>query len=190
MNNVYILVDHEKREIVGQPIDLPENWRNIHGTNALSEEELYDLSWAGHQYIGLVKYNSKKISTYSYTEDWLDLAKQFFKVYIADKRWESQSKDLNFKAKFFKFDESGRSAMSFKLMTLGEGETVNWKFKNGYKVLEGDEFKEMTRFANDYCQQCFDVEMEFQEKVNAADTLKDIQALNLDIDWPAPVYSV
>ena len=68
----YVLVDTEKKLIIDKIQELPEYWKNISGLPGLSDEELEDLSWAGHFNLGWININSAKIDEYELTQRTLD----------------------------------------------------------------------------------------------------------------------
>ena len=58
-NNLYVEIDPKNQIILSCPKELELNWNNIGGLSFLSDEQLYDLSWAGYENSGFIKFDKK-----------------------------------------------------------------------------------------------------------------------------------
>ena len=84
--DLYVLVDHNINNVISHPIELPENWNNIHGLHSLSDIELSNFEWAGHSNLGWVKFNSEFPSTYAFSDNWESFARLSIKEIYSNQR--------------------------------------------------------------------------------------------------------
>lgn len=185
MNELYVLVDLKENTIISPLMELPSDWANINGLNLFPKDKIKNLSWAGHENLGWISFSDKNLSEFSAPDQWLEMSKLKLKSIISAQRWEKENEVLTFKGKQLKIDERTKVSLSFKITNLKDtNETVVWKFMNGLFEIDFSELIELYDFINSYIQDCFNVEYDFSNLVNSAQTKDDLSNLNLNLNWP------
>lgn len=187
MNNLYTYVNHENLTVDNLAQILPENWKNIQGLNLCSNEELKDLTWAGHPGYGWVKLSSFDLSSYSSLPEWLDLSKNNIKSIISKSRFNAETEPLIWNGNLIRIDEKTKSALFFKILSAQSTPdyTCLWKFSNNEVVLTISDLINLASFIDNYIQECFDLEFEKRKEIDDCKTAHDLGKINLEIDWPS-----
>lgn len=188
--NFYVLVDKNTNTVLNQASELPENWNNIHGLSALSDEELSDLEWAGRPNLGWIKFNSEFPFSYTFSENWISFAKESIKEAYANQRWEAENKGILYKGIQINTDDRTKTSILMKkeLMSKSSKETFSWKHNGEIIKFNVTDVINISNALNDYVQQCFEVEAELIEKIDKVSTIEDLAKFELDIEWPSNSY--
>jgi hypothetical protein len=187
MNDLYVLVDKQSKTIIDHAQSLPENWRNIHGLPAHNDEELSDLSWAGHETLGWICLNNPEILEYNYDSQWLEFSKSKIKKIIATQRWEKEVTLITIDNDRIQTDERTRLALFLKRELAKQFPNKNfaWKFVDTYRTITGEELIKIADYLEWYIQKCFDIEVELCTRINLANTLEELINVNLNLNWPS-----
>ncbi len=187
MNDLYVLVDKQSKTIIDHAQSLPENWRNIHGLPAHNDEELSDLSWAGHETLGWICLNNPEILEYNYDSQWLEFSKSKIKKIIATQRWDKEVTLITIDNDRIQTDERTRLALFLKRELAKQFPNKNfaWKFVDTYRTITGEELIKIADYLEWYIQKCFDIEVELCTRINLANTLEELINVNLNLNWPS-----
>ena len=177
LTNFYVLVDTETKEIIDKIQKLPENWKNIAGLSALSDEELCDLKWAGQHNLGWINIHSEKIKEYTSLSENLDLNKNTFKFLISELRKEKQSEPIEYNGARLKSNIQTWHLLSL----LKEKEKVNYKCINGYFTFTSLQLAEICDKIEQQIQSLFDCEMQIYQQIDACQSISDF--LNVTYDF-------
>jgi hypothetical protein len=177
LNDFYILVDTENKEIIDKFEKLPKNWKNIAGLNGLSDEELEDLKWAGHHNLGWMNLNSPKISEFKVSSENLELNKNTLKVLISEQRKEEQNIPIEYKGAKIKTDTETRYSLHLK-KNLKENQ-INFKCINGYFTFSHEEILEISELIESRIQEYFDKEMKMYQKIDQCQSIVDLAKINI-----------
>lgn len=191
MNDLYVLVDKQSKTIIDHAQSLPENWRNIHGLPAHNDEELSDLSWAGHETLGWICLNNPEILEYNYDSQWLEFSKSKIKKIIATQRWEKEVTLITIDNDRIQTDERTRLALFLKRELAKQFPNKNfaWKFVDTYRTITGEELIKIADYLEWYIQKCFDIEVELCTRINLANTLEELISVNLYLNWPSTILN-
>jgi hypothetical protein len=175
LNNFYILVDNEKKEIIDKFQKLPRNWKNISGLSGLSDEQLENLNWAGHHNLGWINLYSPKILEFNSSEENLQLNKNTLKYLISEKRKEKQNLPVIFKESHFKTDIKTR----YTLFTLKSSnkKQINFKCINGYYKFTPYELEKVYNLIEDKLLYLFDLEMFLYKEIDDCKSFSDISKI-------------
>jgi len=184
MNDYYVLVDYELSKIINVLNPLQENWSNINGLKNYPDEQLENLSWAGHPNLGWIRITSPNISNFTYDEGWLETSKNNLKKIVKDKREFALGKELLFKGKKIKADEKTKTELSLKLLTIGENDSISWKFITEFHQITKQDINDMLKFIGEYTQQCYDEEMRLYGVIDPVLTAEDFSTLDLTYTDP------
>ena len=177
LNNFYVLVDTETKQVIDKIQELPQNWNNIAGLPGLFDEELCDLKWAGHHNLGWINIHSEKIKEYTSSQDNLELNKNTFKFLISQLKAEKQTEAVEYQGAKFKCDLETR----YSLQVLKEKEKVNYKCINGYYTFTSLQLTEIYDKIEKYIQSLFDREMEIYNQIDECQSISDF--LNVTYDF-------
>ena len=188
--NFYVLVDKNTNKVLNHPSKLPENWQNIHGMPSLSDDELSDLGWAGHENFGWIKFDSDFPFTFEFGEYWLEFAKNSVKNEYADQRWEAENKGILYKSILINTDDRTKTAILLKsqIVALSPEKTFSWKYNNSTIEFTSTDIITIANALNDYTQKCFDLEASLISQIDAAVSPSDLTQFDLEIDWPSNLY--
>lgn len=177
LNDFYVLVDTENKEIIDKFSLLPKNWKNISGVSGLSSEELEDLKWAGHHNLGWINIFSPRISEFKYSKENLELNKNTLKSLISEKRKENQSEFIEYKSAKFKTDIETRYNLFLKKNS--NQDSINFKCINGYYTFTHNEIVEIYNLIENQIQSYFDEEMKLYDKIDSCQSFVDLTKINI-----------
>lgn len=191
MNDLYVLVDKQSKNIIDHAQLLPENWRNIHGLPAHSDEELSDLSWAGHENFGWFRLNNPEVLEYHYDSEWLEFSKSKIKKIIATERWEKEVTLITIDNDRIQTDERTRLALFLKrdIARQFPNKNFSWKFVDTYRIITGEELIRIADYLEWYVQSCFDIEVELCTRINLANNIEELINVNLYLNWPSTILN-
>jgi hypothetical protein len=176
LNNFYVLVDTHKKIVTNNIQKLPINWQNISYLPGLSDEELCDLKWAGHDHLGWINIHSEKIKDYTSSPENLELNKNTFKNLIAEIRKEKQESPIYYQSARVKPD----TKTLYALFVLKEKSSVNFKCLDGYHTFNSGQIKELCDIIDSNVQKYFDIEMDIYKQIDACQCISDFFNVNYD----------
>jgi hypothetical protein len=176
LNDFYVLVDTENKEVIDKIQILPKNWKNISGLPGLSDEKLEDLKWAGHHNLGWINIFSPKIKDFKMSLENLELNKNTLKDIVSEKRKEEQNISIEYKNAKIKTDIKTRYSL-FLLKNSSQKE-INFKCINGYFTFTLDEISEIFNIIEGDVQKHFDDEMKIYQKIDDCRSIIDFSKIN------------
>jgi hypothetical protein len=176
LNNFYVLVDTEIKQVIDKIQKLPENWKNIAGLPGLSDEELCDLKWAGQHNLGWINIHSEKIKEYTSSQDNLNLNKNIFKLLVSELRKEKQSEPIEYNGARLKSNFQTWHSLSL----LKEKDEVNYKCINGYYNFTSLQLKEICAKIETQIQNYFDIEMKIYQQIDKCQSISDFFNVNFN----------
>lgn len=127
-------------------------------------------------------------ATYEVVEQPLEFAKQNYKNLLADKRYikEVAGATVTVQDQEITVDTSreGRSIFVEKLMLMGESDTVNWKFPEGWFALTKSELAAVVQAGVDHVQSAFDWEQQIANDIDSETELSELVKYRDIIDPP------
>ena len=176
LNNFYILVDTEKKIVIDKIQKLPQNWKNIAGLPGLSDEELRDLTWAGHSNLGWISIRLKEIEDYLCLPETLELNKNTLKDLISKIRKEKQAEIIEYQGAKLKSNTN----TLYSLFLLHKKKEVNYKCINGYHTFTSSQICELYDIIDTNMQKWFDWEMNVYSQIDACLSISDFLNVNYD----------
>jgi hypothetical protein len=176
LNDFYVLVDTENKEIIDKFQNLPTNWKNIASLSGLSDEKLEDLKWAGHHNLGWINLTSSKIKDFKMSPENLELNKNTLKVLISEQRKEKQDNPIEYKNAKIKTDLKTR--YSLFLIKNSEKQRINFKCINGYFTFTHKEIVDVYNLIENKIQRYFDDEMKIYQKIDKCQSISDLTKIN------------
>jgi hypothetical protein len=177
LNDHYILVDKKENKIIGRIEKRPENWQNIMGLSNYSDEEIYDLKWAGHENIGFIKFTPINLINYDCPSDTFMLNQTKSKEIVSEKLKELKYKSINYKNSTIKSDKDSFNT----LFSIKDKEYVSYKCENGHFKFTSTELNEIFDIMSSQIQKYFDYEMEIHNSINECTSLLEISKLDYAI---------
>lgn len=177
LNDFYVLVDTESKEIIDKIQKLPQNWKNIAGLPGLSDEKLEDLKWAGHHNLGWINIFSPKIKDFKTSPENLELNKNTLKDIISEKRKENQNNFAEYNAAKFKTDMETRFNLFLKKNS--NANQINFKCINGYHTFTHNQIVDIFNLIEDQIQNHFDEEMVIYNKIDNCQSFVDLTKINI-----------
>jgi len=177
LNNFYVLVDTEKKIIIDKIQTLPYNWKNIAGLPGLSDDEIRDLTWAGHSNLGWINIHSSEIKEYSCSLENLDLNKNAFKDLISNIRKEKKSEPIEYQGAKLK----SNTKTLYSLFLLHKKKEVNYKCINGYYTFTSLQICELYDILDSNMQKWFDWEMNVYSQIDTCQSISDFLNVNYDL---------
>ena len=169
LTNFYVLVDTETKEIIDKIQKLPQNWKNIAGLSALSDEELCDLKWAGQHNFGWINIHSEKIKEYTSSTENLELNKNIFKQLISELRKDKQLESIEYHGAKLKLNIQTWNSLSL----LKTKEKVNYKCINGYFTFTSLQLVEICDIIEQHIENLFNLEMEIFQQIDNCQSISD-----------------
>lgn len=176
LNDFYVLVDTENKEVIDKIQKLPKNWKNIAGLPGLSDEKLKDLKWAGHHNLGWINILSPKIKDFKMSPKNLELNKNTLKDLISEKRKEEKDNTFEYKTAKFKTDVETR--FSLFLLKNSNRKEVNFKCVNGYYKFSLVEISEVYNLIENKIQSLFDDEMSIYDQIDKCKSFLELVKIN------------
>lgn len=174
LNDLYILVDIENKITIDKIQKLPSNWSNISGLAGLSDDELSDLSWAGHHNIGWINIKSEKIKEYTSGPENLELNKNTFKQLVSEERKELQKIPIKYEESIIKTDLK----TIYFLYSMRNKSKINYKCVNGYYTFNSDQIMSILDTIQKHIQKYFDIEMEIYKQIDSCQSISDFFDVN------------
>jgi len=181
LNEYYVLVDTETRNVIGNIQKLPVNWNNISGLDGLTEEEISDLKWAGHHNIGWIRITSDKIDDYVSSVDNITINRESFKNIVTEHRKKLEEEPIDYKVEFdsIKIKPNIRNLHTLSLMK--HRDSVNFKSCNLYYLLEKKQMEEICVIIENKIQELFDWECNLYEKIDSCVDVRDFKKITYDL---------
>ena len=133
--------------------------------------------------------DGKASSTYTTVLGDISLSKATLKSQAAAERYrkENLSTTITVQGQAMTLDTSrdNRSIFVDKLMMMGESDTVNWKFPEGWVMLTRAELQSIVLFGAAYIQAQFDWENTISSQIDAATTVEELKAIVILPPTPA-----
>ena len=190
MNDFYVYVDFNEKTLLSQIQKLPENWNNINGLNKIDDHQLKDLSWAGYENKGWIRYNSKSLIEYEYSDEWLSLSKDGILQEIANAAKSKTTGIIEFKGKKLFLNLETKSNLMFTRLNLNleKSQKIPVIFCDGIQEINYSNFVDLYNFVDSYTKKCLLIQLDLTDKVKSAQNFEELQKISFDIDWPSTKY--
>lgn len=176
LHNFYVFVDTEKKIVIDKIQKLPQNWCNIAGLPELSDDQLKDLKWAGHDNKGWINIHSSEIKEYSCSVENLELNKNTFKDLIFNIRKEKQTEPIQYQGAQIK----SNTKTLYSLFILQSKDNVNYKCINGYHTFTQEQIKELYGIMELNLQKWFDWEMNIYSQIDECQNVSDFSKVKIN----------
>ena len=127
----------------------------------------------------------KALAHYEVIDTPVEFAKNNFKDLIAAKRYEKEIKGtkVTIQDTEVSLDTSrdGRNIFIQKYSLMNDGDSVNWKFPEGWLVLTKPDLGICVSAGVSYIQSCFDWEKNYDDRIAAATTKEELLQIEQDI---------
>lgn len=114
LNDFYVLVDTRDKIVTSKVQKLPEYWSNITNLSSLNDEELLDLTWAGHQNLGWISITSEYLEDYNSSQENLEMNKNELKYLISKIKEDKEHEGIVYNGIIFKIDQKSLIDIFFK----------------------------------------------------------------------------
>lgn len=122
--------------------------------------------------------NDIVIANYETLELPLEFAKSNYKTLVTSKRYDKEvsGTKITIKNKEVSLDTSreGRNIFVQKYILMKDGDTVNWKFPEGWLTLTKSELGLVVSAGEAHIQAAFDWEKDLTDQINAATSIQDL----------------
>lgn len=181
--NTYALVNHRDMMVVDRLQPLPEGWRNMSQLSALTDEELFELSWAGWENEGWVCVTDPRFGDYSCPEETLNMNKLNLKAEVQNQINGLRETLLKYKEKDIPFNDEVRT--EFHILSERAKDLPNSyflvKMRFEYFQFTGREILEISDMLELHNQNCNMKEYSIFKDIEACQSLKELTEVNYDI---------
>lgn len=179
LNEYYVLVDTNLKQVIDKIQKLPEYWRNISQLKNFNDEELKDLTWAGQTNIGWINIQSEYLQEYKSTEENLELNKNQLKSIISGILEEKQISSFEFNNIKIVPDEKTRYI--FWIKRFQNIHTFNYKINQYYYTFDNQDIIEICDRMEEHIQKYTDIEMSIYQQIDACQELFDLSKIEINI---------
>lgn len=185
--NFYFEINPVERKILSHPKEIQENWKNISGLPYLSEDELYDLSWAGYDNQGFLKIssdNKEKLKKFSCDDEIFNQNKIYFRNYVTELRYQKENDVVCIDDYFWiQLNDRCKLLILMKYLECIEDENLifNWKTIKGTISFNSSKFIQLYKKIQIHIQQLFEEELRLHEQINNSKNFIELLNLNLII---------
>ena len=128
----------------------------------------------------------KALAHYEVMDINVEFAKNNFKSFLADKRYEKEIKGIKTTIQDLEVSidtsRDGRNAFVQKyLIMMGTDGTIKWKFPEGWLTLTYSELGQCVTAATNYVQSCFDWEKTYNDQIEASTSKEELLEIEQDI---------
>jgi hypothetical protein len=127
--------------------------------------------------------NDVAIANFEVHDTPIESARGNFKALAAEERWkkEEAGTTINIQQMTVSLDTSreGRNIFLQKYSLMGENDTVNWKFPEGWLTLTKAELGQIVVTGAAYIQSCFDWERGINDQIDAVNTKEELLAIEI-----------
>jgi len=189
-DKLYVEVDLKNKIILSSPAPLELNWKNIGGLPFLEEHKLQDLSWAGYENYGFIKFhNDNRIILRCFSCDFglLEKIKSELKIKVSEIRYAYECGGVVINDQYV-INTDDRSKLLIQMKYLQCKENLNshfsWKTSSGSVEFDSPVFINLYMKIMDFIQNCFDLESSVYDNINQCKDIIDVLNINLhSIDW-------
>ena len=136
-----------------------------HAPPALSEGQF--AQWRGHVWVVLDRYPVEPI-------------KRDMTARLASRRWQAETGGMTFNGAPVATDDRSKA-----LIYGARGRSVKFKTASGEFVLfSASEMEALADAVADHVRACFDHEADLLDAINAAETVKELEAVDINAGWP------
>lgn len=190
MNELYVKVDLKNKVILSSPAPLELNWENIGGLPFLEEYKLQDLSWAGYENLGFIKFhndNRIKLRCFRCETGLLEKIKSELKIKVSKIRYEYECGGVIVNDQYvINTDDRSKLLIQMKYLQCKENLNLhfNWKTSSGNIEFNSSSFINAYMKIMDFIQNCFDLESNVCDDINQCKNIIDVLNVNLhEINW-------
>ena len=175
-SDFFVLVDLDRKEVIGKIQKLPENWMNIAGLPSIPKEELENLEWAGHASLGWFKLDSCKIPSLICSDENLELNKRTLKFLVGQERKKLENYKLSYKGLMLSADLKTRMGLFLKLHGKGRKELgeVFIKGRDSIKAFDADELEKVHSYVVGFIDSLDSWESSLHQKIDKAKDLRNL----------------
>lgn len=189
-NDLYLEIDPKNYIILGPPKELELNWNNIGGLSFLSDDKLYDLSWAGYENSGFIKFvpqNKNKIRCFTCSPILIEKIKTELKQQLSKIRYQYECGGVIIKNQYqIATDDRSKILMQIKYTECKENPDLifDWKTNSGRVEFTSVEFIKVFEKIRNFIQECFEIEFKHHDKINECSNVLDFCYIDLHkITW-------
>ena len=121
---------------------------------------------------------SVAVATYEIVETKLESAKTNYKEFLAAERYEKEVAGTSATVQDIEVSvetsRDGRNTLVQQYLIMGDNETVNWKFPEGWFTLTKEEFGVIIISCNEHIQGAFDWEKEISDQIDLETVVQDL----------------
>jgi hypothetical protein len=127
--------------------------------------------------------DTKVFANYEVCNTQIEFARVNLKNQAAEERWKKEvaGTTINIQDTDVSIDTNRESRNAFvqKQSTIQEGQTVNWKFIEGWLSLSKTDLDQIVFGIDTYIQSCFDWEKTINDQIDAAETKEELLAIEI-----------
>jgi hypothetical protein len=105
---------------------------------------------------------------------------------LAARRWAAEEKGIEINGAFFASDAGSQGKLTGAALAavIDNAYTVQWKTGAGFITLTATQIIAAAQAVRAHVQACFDHEADVAAEIDAADTLAELQAIDVSAGWP------
>lgn len=104
---------------------------------------------------------------------------------LADIRYQKEVGGIVIAGTRYATDRESRSVIATSLMTLADDESVDWKTDSGWVPVTKADLTIVSSFLKEHVKACFAREKALFEAIEAATTIAELRAIDLEVGWPS-----
>jgi hypothetical protein len=190
MSDLYIEVDPKNKTVLGSPKPLELNWNNIGGLVFLDDTKLSDLTWAGYENSGFIKFsidNKNTLRCYSCESKLLEDIKTQLTQELSKIRYEYECGGVIINEQYsLSTDDRSKLLMQIKYLECKENLELEfiWKTSSGFIKLSSNEFIIIWDKIRNFIQRSFDLEYKMHSVISECEDFVSLLYIDLkSIPW-------
>lgn len=127
--------------------------------------------------------DSIAIANYEVRDTHIETARNNFRSIAADERYKKEIAGTTIVLQGLEVtldtSRDGRNIFVQKLLLMGDEQTANWKFPEGWLTITKSELSTIVQIGANYIQECFDWEKTINEQIDICNTGEELLSLNI-----------
>ena len=189
-NNLYVEIDPKNQIILSCPKELELNWNNIGGLSFLSDDQLYDLSWAGYENSGFIKFdkeNRNALRCFTCEPSLIEQIKSELKLKLSEIRYNYECSGVIVNDEYtLNTNDRSKILMQIKYLECKECDDLNfiWKTSSGKVEFTSSTFIKVFKKIREFIQKSFDLEVTICNNIDNCNDIISLVSINLnEIEW-------
>jgi hypothetical protein len=186
--------------VIEAPVNMRSSYNGVGGFHKLSAEQLKEHGWYPCDVVNesfnprfesrnppIITFDGERVTvTHQIIPKSLEAIKTETAEMLAAIRYEKETAGITVNGIHLLTDDRSKSLLVGKALkaSIDPATTCNWKTPAGWVTLNAEQLISLATTLDAYVQACFDREGEIAAQIDAATTVAEIEAIDLNAGWP------